>query len=211
MARRKNPDINAGSMADIAFLLLIFFLVTTTMDVDAGIVRKLPEKNDLEEQNTLVAKQNNVLEIEINPTNSITIRKQEGVRMDEIKTIVKDFIDNGAGIGNAFKGATQGQVCDYCKGAKDPLSSDHPNKSVISIKGSRNAAYGTYIAIQNELELAYKELRNRLSEEQFGLSFVQLQQEFKEKGTTKIKEKIDYVRERYPKIISESSKQSSDE
>lgn len=210
MARRKNPDINAGSMADIAFLLLIFFLVTTTMDVDAGIVRKLPEKSDSEEQNTLIAKQNNVLEIQIEP-NTIKIKDKENIQLSEIRNIVKDFVDNGAGIGNPLKGANRGLPCDYCQGAKDPLLSEHPNKAIISIQGSRNASYGTYVGIQNELEIAYKELRNRLSKDQFGVPFVKLQQEFKETGAPKVKEKIDYVRERYPKIISESSKQSSDE
>jgi biopolymer transport protein ExbD len=205
MARRKNPDINAGSMADIAFLLLIFFLVTTTMDVDAGIVRKLPEKSDQEEENTIIAKQNNVLELIIDPNDKIIIKGKEEVQLAEIKSVVINFVDNGSGIGNPFNGASQGLACDYCKGIKDPLSSEHPNKAIILIQGNRNASYGVYISLQNAIESAYKELRDELSKSQFGLSYTQLKQEYKETGAVEVKEKIEYIRERYPKIISEPS------
>ena len=61
MARREIGEINAGSMADIAFLLLIFFLVTTTMDVDSGIARKLPEKTDV--QSDVIVKEKNVMDM----------------------------------------------------------------------------------------------------------------------------------------------------
>ena len=69
MARREIGEINAGSMADIAFLLLIFFLVTTTMDVDSGIARKLPEKT--EQQSDVIVKEKNVLDIVVNRNNQL--------------------------------------------------------------------------------------------------------------------------------------------
>ena len=93
MARRGNQDINAGSMADIAFLLLIFFLVTTTMDVDAGIARKLPEKSENPPEVTI--KQKNVLDIVVNRKNQILVEGDQYVEVTDIKQIAMDFIDNG--------------------------------------------------------------------------------------------------------------------
>ena len=76
MARRENSEINAGSMADIAFLLLIFFLVTTTMDVDSGISRKLPEKTPPDQQNDVIVKEKNVFDIVVNRNNQILIENE---------------------------------------------------------------------------------------------------------------------------------------
>jgi len=84
MARRENAEINAGSMADIAFLLLIFFLVTTTMDVDSGIARKLPEKTD--EQSDVIVKEKNVLDIVVNRNNQLLV-ENEYVKVTDVKRL----------------------------------------------------------------------------------------------------------------------------
>ena len=97
MARRGNGEINAGSMADIAFLLLIFFLVTTTMDVDSGIARKLPEK--LDDTPQVIIKEKNVLDIVVNRNNQLLI-ENEFREVSDIKQIAIDFIDNGGNTGD---------------------------------------------------------------------------------------------------------------
>ena len=154
MARRENSEINAGSMADIAFLLLIFFLVTTTMDVDSGISRKLPEKSD-QENIDVVVKEKNVLDITVNRKNQLLI-ENELVQVRDVKRLAMDFIDNGGGV-SAPKDGKPGEPCDYCNGAKDPLSSDHPSKAIISLQSDRGTTYGMYVSIQNEIEGAYNE------------------------------------------------------
>src|SRR5210317_2215744 len=130
MARRDNAEINAGSMADIAFLLLIFFLVTTTMDVDSGIARKLPEKS--EDTPEVIIKQKNVLDIVVNRNNQILIEGDINVEVDEVRKIAMDFIDNGGGLSAPGPNGEEPVPCDYCQGAKDPESSDHPSKAIIS-------------------------------------------------------------------------------
>lgn len=200
MARRENSEINAGSMADIAFLLLIFFLVTTTMDVDSGISRKLPEKS--EDTPEVVIKEKNVLDIVVNRNNQILIEGDQQVQVTDIKRIAMDFIDNGGGL-SAPKDGKPGEPCDYCKGAKDPTSSDHPSKAIISLQSDRGTTYGMYIAIQNEIEAAYNELRNRLALQKYKRSYKDLLRDYKDSGSKKIKEKIDFLKESYPQIISE--------
>ena len=201
MARRENSDINAGSMADIAFLLLIFFLVTTTMDVDSGIARKLPEKSDVPVED-IVVKQKNVLDITVNRTNQILIEGTDFVQVTDIKRIAMDFIDNGGGESTP-KDGNPGVPCDYCKGAKDPASSDHPTKAIISLQSDRGTTYGVYISIQNEIEAAYNELRNRLSLEKYKRSYNDLLKDYNDNGGDKLKEKIDFLKDSYPQIITE--------
>jgi len=200
MARRENSEINAGSMADIAFLLLIFFLVTTTMDVDSGIARKLPEKSEDTPQVTI--KQKNVLDITVNRNNQILIEGTDFVEVTDIRRIAMDFIDNGGGE-SAAKGDQPGKPCDYCKGAKDPASSDHPSKAIISLQSDRGTTYGVYISIQNEIEAAYNELRNRLALEKYKRSYSDLLKDYNDNGGDKLKEKIDFLKDSYPQIISE--------
>jgi biopolymer transport protein ExbD len=201
MARRENSEINAGSMADIAFLLLIFFLVTTTMDVDSGISRKLPEKSQNESQDVIV-KEKNVLDIVVNRNNQILVENDQYVTIDDIKQITIDFIDNGGGLSTA-KDGNPAVPCDYCKGARDPLSSDHPSKAVVSLQSDRGTTYGMYISIQNQLEAAYVELRNRLGMEKYGRSYDELLKDYSDNPSESLNDKIEFLKEAYPQIISE--------
>ena len=206
MARRDTPEINAGSMADIAFLLLIFFLVTTTMDVDAGISRRLPEKQPIDAPPPPVIKEKNVFEVILNKNDDLLI-EGDYKEIKDVRQMAMDFIDNGGGIGNAIIpfGEEVGKECDWCQGAKDPESSDHPNKAVISLKTDRSTSYGMFIKVQNELGAAYTTLRNRLSQEEYGVSYTDLVIALeKDKANEAIKTKIKRIRVMYPEIISES-------
>ena len=154
MAKRRGlQEINAGSMADIAFLLIIFFLVTTTMDVDSGIARKLPPMPDEEMQeddSQINAK--NIYVVLINTNNQLLV---EGELMDisQLREGAKRFINNN-GI--------------------DPNLSDNPDKAIISLQNDRGTEYKTYIQVQNELAAAYNELRNDAALNKFGKRYIDL-------------------------------------
>lgn len=199
MARREVGEINAGSMADIAFLLLIFFLVTTTMDVDSGIARKLPEKTD--QQSDVIVKEKNVLDIVVNRNNQLLV-ENEYVKVTDIKRLAMKFIDNGGGLGTPIDDKP-GEPCDYCGGAKDPSSSDHPTKAVISLQSDRGTKYGMYVSIQNEIEAAYNQLRNDLALKRYGRSYDALLQDYNDNPIESIKVKIDNLKDKYPQIITE--------
>lgn len=192
MARRGTPEINAGSMADIAFLLLIFFLVTTTMDVDTGISRKLPEKQDPNIKPPIL-KEKNVFEVNVNRRNEILVEGETYMQIEDLRQAAIDFIDNGGGDGASLK-AEGIDPCTWCEGKKDPESSDHPKKAVISLQSDRGTSYATYISVQNELVGAYTDLRNRYANKKYGKNFDDLSDEFQKI----IKEEI------YPQIISEA-------
>lgn len=207
MARRENPEINAGSMADIAFLLLIFFLVTTTMNVDSGVSKKLSEKPPADYVPPVI-KEKNIFEVSINRNNELLV---EGERMDvkEIKDAAVKFIDNGGGEGKLVDGVSTGP-CDYCKGEKSTTSSDHPNKAIISVQSDRGTEYGTYIIVQNELLRAYTELRNRLCEERYNMSFTELEKLYKDDiNNLELKKKVEDIKTAYPQIISDAEPTSA--
>ena len=195
MGNRETPQINAGSMADIAFLLLIFFLVTTTLNADIGIFKKLSVKKP---PSPININEKNVLEISINSNNEIQIESSEIVEVENIKQKVIAFIDNGAGKD------VNGNECNWCNGIKDMTSSDHPTKAIILLQSSRNSSYGTYIMVQNEINSAYNKLRNRLSNSLYGVSFETMLVDLKKnKKNTLLKEKIDVIKQKYPLLISE--------
>ncbi|WP_296314574.1 ExbD/TolR family protein [Winogradskyella sp. UBA3174] len=153
MAKRSAPEVNAGSMADIAFLLLIFFLVTTTIEKDKGILRSLPPIDDSQVDPPII-KQKNLFTVLINRNNQLLV-EDEQMDIKDLRQAAIDFLDN-AGSTNAA-----GENCDYCKGKKDVSSSDHPDKAIISMKHKRETSYEKYIEVQNELVAAYNELRER--------------------------------------------------
>tara|TARA_B100000768_G_C11119413_1_gene306803 strand:+ start:37 stop:660 length:624 start_codon:yes stop_codon:yes gene_type:complete len=203
MARRENPEINAGSMADIAFLLLIFFLVTTTMNVDSGVSKKLSEKPPPDYVPPVI-KEKNIFEVNINRNNELLV---EGERMDvkDLKDAAVKFIDNGGGVGKPGEDGTPGVACDYCEGEKSESSSDHPNKAIISVQSDRGTEYGTYIVVQDQLLKAYRELRNRLCQQRYNMSFTDLEAAYKDdKNNKELKEKVEAIRIAYPQIVSDA-------
>jgi len=207
MARRETPEINAGSMADIAFLLLIFFLVTTTMNVDSGISKKLSEKPPADYVPPVI-KERNIFEVNINRNNELLV---EGERMDlkEIKDAAVKFIDNGGGEGKLVDGVSTGP-CDYCKGEKSTASSEHPNIAIISVQSDRGTEYATYIVVQNELLRAYTELRNRLCEERYNMSYTELEKLYKDDiNNLELKKKVEDIKTAYPQIISDAEPTSA--
>lgn len=202
MARRENPEINAGSMADIAFLLLIFFLVTTTMNVDSGVSKKLSEKPPPDYVPPVI-KEKNIFEVSINRNNELLV---EGERMDikGLKEVAIAFIDNGGGEGKVENGVATGK-CDYCKGKKSESSSDHPNKAIISVQSDRLTEYGTYIAVQDQLLRAYSDLRDRLSKERYNIPFSELEERYKDnKSNQEFKKQVEFIKTSYPQIISDA-------
>ena len=185
MARKKRgvPEINAGSMADIAFLLLIFFLVTTTMDVSKGINRKLPPYDEQELQDPPPIKQKNIFTVLLNSNDQLLV-EDEYLELSRLREEAKKFLNNN-GDGS----------CTYCEGAyRDPKSSDNPNKAIISLQNDRGTSYAMYLKVQNELAAALNELRNDLSNMKHGVDFVDL------RDADQIKE----IKKLYPQKISEA-------
>ena len=154
MAKRAAPEVNAGSMADIAFLLLIFFLVTTTIEKDKGLLRSLPPIDESIEKPPII-KQKNLFTVLINRKNQLLV-EDEVMEITDLRQATIDFLDNGGG-----RDETGKIVCDYCKGDRDESSSDYPDKAIISMKHDRETSYEKYIEVQNELVAAYNFLRER--------------------------------------------------
>lgn len=175
----ETPTINAGSMADIAFLLLIFFLVTTTIDQDTGILVKLPMWNPEPISNP--HNDRNVLEILINKNDELLVNGQQR-NISELKDKAIAFLDNNGALN-----------CNYCNGAKLPQSSDHPTKAVISLLSDRATHYEQYIQVYNELMAAYSELRNKSAIKIYHQPFEQL---------TVFQQKE--IKALYPKLLSEA-------
>lgn len=197
MSRKETPKINAGSMADIAFLLLIFFLVTTTMNVDAGISRKILPKEEI--PSNILVKEKNILEVNINKNNELFVDGKI-IKLTELKQIAINFIDNGGGL-DINKNA-----CDWCESFKIKTSSDHPAKAIISIKTDRKTNYKTYIATLDILNAAYSNLRNKLSVKLFNRNYSSLLEDYKKSNSSdkNIQEKIKLIREKYPLLLSDA-------
>jgi len=163
---RKLPEVNAGSMADIAFLLLVFFLVTTTMDVDTGLIRKLPPPVDPNQKPPDI-KERNIMNILVNSRDRLLVNNKEG-SLYTLKDEVKDFMsihpDN-----LSYPDITIKNI---------ELLGDVPtSKGLVSLKNDRGTSYKMYIQVQNELARAFKELKDELSMEKFGRKYDKLVKE----------------------------------
>ena len=175
------PEVNAGSMADIAFLLLIFFLVTAVIPKDKGFNRKLPPKCP---PNTIcddVIKERNALRIIINNNDQIMV-EGDVINIDELKTITKAFLDNN-GDGS----------CNYCNGSQLDDSSVNPAKAVVSLQSGKQSSYKQFIAVQDELTKAYYELRQTY-----------INNVLKKTTDNLSKEELKQVKDAYPFILSEA-------
>ena len=203
MARRKSPEVNAGSMADIAFLLLIFFLVTTTIETDSGLNRKLPPMEDVVDPP--IIKERNIFTVVVNKYNDLLV-EEEPMELSELREAAIAFLDNGGGKGE--------EACNFCQGARDPDSSDNPDKAVISLKNDRETDYKVYISVQNELVAAYNTLRNRESQRLFGWDFTEMKKGIDEGQITgereeMIQEQLKQIQELIPLKLSEAEPRKS--
>jgi len=188
---RKVTEINAGSMADIAFLLLIFFLVTTTMDIDTGITRKLPPPPPKDVEPPKVNKRN-TFKVLVNKNDRLLVNGKPG-DIGLLRQQAKEFLSN--------------------PNLKSPVSPEHMpekrdepvnlpllggdvyvTKGIVSLKNDRGTSYDMYIQVQNELAAAVRELRDELSMIKFGMKFSKLSDN----------EKIKAIQKTIPMAISEA-------
>ncbi|WP_418603935.1 ExbD/TolR family protein [Hwangdonia sp.] len=173
------PEVNAGSMTDIAFLLLIFFLVTATIPKDHGINRMLPKYSEI--PTNIPINERNILRIMINNNNEIML-DNEVIALKDLKEATKKFIDNNGD-----------ESCNYCNGAKSENASDNPKKAVVSLQTGKQTSYEHFIAVQDELTKAYYELRQTYSQNI-------LKKDVADLSKTDMKK----VKDAYPFILSEA-------
>ncbi|MBO5975415.1 MAG: biopolymer transporter ExbD [Paludibacteraceae bacterium] len=185
MGKKKVEEINASSTADIAFLLLIFFLVTTTMSVDKGLSRRLPQPlpPNIEKPNMEVNKRNTFIVL-LNSNNQLLVQG-EVIDVKDLREKAKTFIKNEFNDPNLPKR----EEIDVEFFGKVEVTKDH----IISLQNDRYTQYQAYIEVQNELVAAYNELRNEIAKEKFGVAYDALDED-RQKAIQKI----------YPQRISEA-------
>lgn len=166
---RKVPAINASSMADISFLLLIFFLITTSMDVSQGLARRLPPPPDPNQkiEDTDINKRN-LFVVKINSANQLLVQGQE-LSIKQLREKAKEFIINPNDDATLPKRVTE-EIPGLGVVTYTP---DH----VISVQNDVDTQYQAYLDVQNELVAAYNELRESFSKQQWGKSYTELDED----------------------------------
>mgnify|MGYP000488034066 FL=1 len=180
--KKKVPGLNQSSTADISFILLIFFLITTSMDTDMGLARRLPRPpEENQEDATMDIKSRNILYVRMNSAGQLWVKDEMESGYEDLKNLrnrVKEFVKNPE------KHVKNIDILGQC------FVTD---KHVISVQTDRGTPYAVYFEVQNELVAAYNELRNELSKQKFGRPYDALGDE----------EKV-AVRAYYPQNISEA-------
>jgi biopolymer transport protein ExbD len=182
---KKIPEIPSASLADIAFMLLIFFLVTTTMDVDSGLERRLPEWSEEEPEDQPEIKERNVFVVLVNRNNDLLVG---GVNTDinDLRERAKEFMANP--YDEETLPEKEPKVIPY-------FDEVMVTKGVISLRNDNDTKYGTYIAVQNELVAAINELRDELAKQKFGKPYDDLDMD-----------RQDAIRKVIPSKISEAER-----
>ncbi len=167
MARKKTPEINSSSMADIAFLLLIFFLVSTTMEVDTGIYKKLPPIPEKDVKTEQKVKTRNVLAILVSRNNELMVNR-ELLDISQLRERVKEFILNPQN----KKDLPEKQVKTI------PFFGDvMVSKGLVSLQNDRGTSYEMYIKVQDELAQAARELKDEKAMQKWGKKYSELDEE----------------------------------
>ncbi len=183
-SKRSVPGINSSSTADIAFILLIFFLVTTSMDTDRGLARQLPPPPQEQDPEDIIVKERNVLAVRLNANNQLMCGS-DYIDVNELRARAKEFITNPTDDPNLPEKHAK-QIAFF----GNVMVTD---KHVISVQNDRGTSYKAYFNVQNELIAAYNELRNELALSQFNKKYNECSEE-----------EQDAIREYYPQKISEA-------
>jgi len=183
MGKKKTPEINSSSTADIAFLLLCYFLMTTTMGDQSGLQRRLPPIPDKDQKvENQKANRRNIVIVRINSADKL-FAGSEPMDISLLKEKMKEFLSNPADDPNLPE--------------KEPKEIEGKtymvSKGIISLQNDRGTSYQAYIAVQNELVKAVNELRDEFSMREFGRKFAFLTEE-----------QQDIVKKAVPQNISEA-------
>ena len=163
-------------MADIAFLLLIFFLVATTMNTDTGLMRMLPPMPpENQQQEEIKVKERNLFLVLISGSGNImagVLGKQEQIQLSQLKDMAKEFITNPMDDENLPEKVDR--EIDMADGSKwtYPVS-----EGVVSLQTTRDTGYQAYIMVQNELTRAFNEVRDDVAQRKFGAKFSELNED----------------------------------
>ena len=181
---KKTPAINSSSTADIAFLLLCYFLMTTTMGSQTGLSRRLPpmpdEKTKVDDQKV---NRRNIIIVKINSADRL-LAGSEPIDVSQLKDKIREFLTNPMNDPNLPE-KEEIEIEGY---GKCPVS-----KGVISLQNDRGTSYHAYIAVQNELVKAINELRDEFAKKNYGKPFIKLTEE-----------QQDIVKKAVPQNISEA-------
>lgn len=196
--KRNIPEINSGSMADIAFLLLIFFLVTTTMDQEQGIRRELPRKTEVETPIEIARR--NLLLVYVNRNDQLLVNGEYGdIRI--LKDRVIEFIENP----NNDPNLSEKRAPEKFEG----FFTHQKSKGVVVIQNDRLTSYRMYIKTQDVLTQAFNEMRNKLAKQKFGETYESIKLRASKGATDEIKaeaaKRQRAIEKAVPMAISEAS------
>lgn len=181
--KKKLPEVPAASLADIAFMLLIFFLVATQMNVDNGLERRLPQWVEEEQETDVDVNERNVFVVLVNRNNDLLV-ENEWSSVADLREKAKEFMANP----NDDPNLPEKELKDI-----PILGPTMVSKGVISLQNDRDTKYEMYIAVQNELVGAINDLRNELALSKFGKTFDKCDEEQQEA-----------IKDIYPQKISEA-------
>ena len=187
--KKKMPGLNTSSTADISFMLLIFFLVTTSMDTDMGLARRLPKPPEPDQEDaTMDIKARNILYVRLNAAGQLWIQDELNFGYADIRELrprVKEFIKNEQNLSRLpEKHVKNIDLLGQC------FVTD---KHVVSVQTDRGTPYNIYFQVQNELVAAYNELRDDLAIAKFGRPYARCSED----------EQV-AIRTYYPQKISEA-------
>ena len=185
MAVKRNAEgINASSSADIAFLLLIFWLTTTTMNSDKGLQRRLPPMPDEnQKQEDVKVNRRNIIQVKINSNDRI-IAGGQIMEISEIKDKIVEFVTNPMNL-ETLPEKEMKEIEGFGQYAV--------SKGVVSLQNDRGTSYNAYLQVQNELVKAFNEIRDDFAVKNYGKKYNALDED---------KQKI--VRDAIPQSISEA-------
>ena len=174
--QRDGAEINAASMADFAFLLLIFFLVATTFPSDRGLTMILPPKQD--EPPEKLINERNIFKILVNANGDLLV-EEEPMDLRDVRKSVKTFVNNNGA---------------------DPKSSDSPMDAVVSLKADRGTTYESYVQVLDQVKAAYHELRA----DDLDWTVDEYLEFNKDNASEEVKGRYKQVLDKYPLRISEA-------
>ncbi len=160
---KRSADISTASMADISFLLLTFFLLTSSINTDLGITRKLPPPIDPTVKPPDV-KERNILKVLVNKSDRLLVQSKP-IDISQLRAVAKDFLSNPTNDLN---------LPEIEEKTIENLGTVRVSKGIISLKNDRGTSYDMYIQVQNELTAAVNELRDELSKQRYGVKFKDL-------------------------------------